>query len=344
MGPVGLAGRKGVVRFLPLGTVMEKKSSTESDNTDVLDEAATGDNDPAEEQIKGPHLWLNWQGKLVGQPARTNSRGESILIHPLWEEFALYSDADIAGELESGPYTLLMTLAGGGRIGRVSQTLVFRYRDHLFEGPAELKKELELEGWTGGDIGDQAAALLALALGRRVRSGGVVRQGFQPGDELGRPWATNHHVPALVEPRRGAMLPGIAERAMVQETEPLLERYGLLRAPDAVALSRAAGQYADALWWADADPRISWIKLVGALEAAANRFDIDRADADPVQLLKRHRGALYGKLKKIDHRAVEVVAKSLAGLLNAERKLLDFTLRYAPDPPGTRPEVAEVDF
>ncbi len=92
--------------------------------------------------------------------------------------------------------------------------------------------------------------------------------------------------------------------------------------------------------WADPDPRISWIKLVGALEVAANRWDRAQNDDDPVELLKRHRGALYGKLKKIDVRAIDVVARSLASMLNAERKLLAFTLRFAPVPPDRRPDAA----
>jgi len=282
---------------------------------------------------------------LAGQPARHSSQGESILILPLWEEYALYSDADISGEVEFGPYKLLMTLAGGGRIGRPRQQLVLRYDDHLLEAPPGLGSDgLDIRGWTGGDLGDQMAALLALALGRRVRSGGVVRQGFDPGDPLGRPFAHMHRAPTLVEPGRAPMLPGIAEPAQVQGTAHLFEAYALLGAEDATALARAAGQYVDALWWADADPRIAWIKLVGALEAAANRADMAMSDDDPVALLKRHRGALYGKLRRIDPRAVTVTAKSLAGMLNVEAKLLRFTLANVPEPPTIRPDTATVNF
>jgi hypothetical protein len=302
--------------------------------------------DAPPEEYRGPHLWLNWQGQLVGQPARDSSHGESVLVHPRWEERALYSDAEITGEIEFGPYAVLMTLAGGSRLGRAVQTLVFRHRDHLDEAPpGQMQEELDVEGWTGGDIGDQMAALLALALGRRIRSGGVVRQGFEPGDPLGRPLAPTHYPPTLVEPKRAPMLPGVAAPAQVPTAARLLERYGKLRGGDAAALTRAAGQYADALWWADADPRISWIKLVGALEAAANRWDLTQDDSgDAVALLKRHRGALYGRLKRIDARAVELVANALAGMMNVERKLLAFTLNYAPAPPERRPGGARVDF
>jgi hypothetical protein len=167
---------------------------------------------PEADTIRGPRLWLNWQGMLAGQPARTSSHGESIVVHPIWEEWALYSDADVTGELELGPYKLLMTLAGSGRVGRPAQTLVLRSDDHLLEAPSGVIHDApDVRGWTGGDLGDQMAAVLALALGRRLRSGGVVRQGFVPGDPLGRPFAPSHRAPALVDPARAPMLPGIAQ-------------------------------------------------------------------------------------------------------------------------------------
>jgi DNA-binding XRE family transcriptional regulator len=163
-----------------------------------------------------------------------------------------------------------------------------REHDHLYEAAPSVDTSLNLSGWTGGSVGDQAAALLSLALGRRVRGGGVVRQRFEPGDPAGRPTAPEHRVPSLVEPGpRGPLLPGINEAAMVQTTGGLFDGYARLSAIDAAALTRAAAQYADALWWADADPRISWIKLVGALEAAANRADMAASDDEPVALLKR---------------------------------------------------------
>lgn len=109
-------------------------------------------------------------------------RVESILFHLLWQEYALYSDAAVSGELEVGPYRLMSTLGDGGRVGRLSHQLVLRSADHLVEGSPDFgdNDEAEVSGWTGGDLGDQMAALLALALARRVRCGGVVRQGFAP--------------------------------------------------------------------------------------------------------------------------------------------------------------------
>jgi len=316
---------------------------------DTPPEEAPTDASEAEsaEQVRGPHLWLNWQGMRAGQPARSSSYGESSLVHPLWEEYALYSDAPLGGELELGPYQLLTTYADdGGRIGRVSHQLVLRYSDHLEEARAEFGDAdvVEESGWTGGSLGDQMAAVLALALARRVRAGGVVRQGFDPGDPRGRPMTMGHRLPVLGEPGRRPMLPGVAETVELGDASDLLRTYATLSAADAAVLTRAAGQYADALWWADADPRVAWIKLVGALETAANQADKARDDGDAVALLKRHRGALYGRLRRIDPEAARVAAEALAGTLRVEAKLIAFTLDHAPAPPAVRPQRGRVDF
>lgn len=301
---------------------------------------------PAHEIVRGPHLWINWQAMLSGQEARLSSEGESILFRPLWQEYALYSDAAVGGELELGPYRLMSTRGGGACVGRVSHQLVVRSADHLGEGSPDFgdDEEAEVSGWTGGTLGDQMAALLSLALARRVRCGGVVRQGFAPGDPLGQPTTLWHRTPVLVEPLRAPMLPGIADNAELGHANKLLEMYSTLGAEDAAALTRAAGQYADALWWADADPRFAWLKLVSALEAGANGADLALVDGDPVALLRRHRGHLYGELNRIDPAAVEVTARHLARTLGVEAKFLAFTLEHAPEPPASRPQGALVDF
>jgi hypothetical protein len=139
------------------------------------------------------------------------------------------------------------------------------------------------------------------------------------------------------------MLPGLEREVRVEHARPFLETYAAVSSDDAVALTRAAGQYADALWWADADPRIAWIKLVGALETAANSFDASTG-SNAVDLLKGHRGKLYGRLKRVSPEAIEIVADELAGLLNAQGKMVSFTLKHAPDPPELRPFIARFNF
>lgn len=300
----------------------------------------------AGEDVRGPHLWLNWQGMRVGQPARSSSHGQSIVLHPLWEEHALYADADISGELDVGPYRILPVHSSSpARPGRAENRLVLRHIDHLFDAPATADDtdDLDVSEWTGGTLGEQMAALLSLALVRRVRSGGVVRQGFSPGDPLGGPARALHRTPLLAEPAHATMLPGIAEPVDVGDALVLLDQYALLAVADATALTRAAAQFADALWWADADPRLAWLKLVGALEAAANRADMS-IDDDPVAQLKRRRGPLYDQVNRVSPDAVSTVAEALAGTLRPEMKLLCFTLAYAPAPPDVRPDRGRIDY
>jgi hypothetical protein len=134
----------------------------------------------------------------------------------------------------------------------------------------------------------------------------------------------------------------VARPALLNDVPAQLETYPALNGADAVALVRAARQYGDALWLADGDPRLAWIKLVGALEVAANHFD-DGRQQTPVAQLRRHRRALYSKLR--DHPdALEAVAREFARMFNVERKVRKFVRQFDPGPPTTRPDGAGWHF
>jgi hypothetical protein len=191
-------------------------------------------------------------------------------------------------------------------------------------------------------IADEFAALLSLALARRVRSGGVVRKAFD-NDPLGTSWEAEHRVPALAEPVRAPMLPTVADAASLADTQTLLVGYSTLTGKQAIAVVRAAQQYADALWWADADPRIAWIKLVSAIETAANEWS-STTHPDPVEQLHHLEAAFYAELHKTAPDAIPIVAKRLERQLRATAKFLTFTLEYLPDPPGIRPQGCSLDW
>lgn len=305
----------------------------------------SGGKSTGDTSLRGPHSWLNWQAQRLGNPARSTSRTQTPMISPIWEEFGVYSDAEIVGELSFGPYELLHAYptnrptAGDSRL-----SLVLRVRDHLSdpEPTTSLLEDQETTAYVGGDIGDQISSLLALATARRFRSGGVLRQCFE-GDQLGHPNFAEHHPPQLGRPLRRQILPSIEDRASIIDSEHYLTAYANASSLDAVAVMRAARQYGDALWWADLDPRVSWIKLFGALEAAADRWDTT-VHPDPVaQLRRRHRG-LHNKLVKRNSDALPVVAKSLSRILGAESKMIDFIIEHLPKPPLTRPDVGRVDW
>lgn len=294
---------------------------------------------------QGPLAWRNWQAERQGQPARTSSRTHSVLFQPLWQEFGLYSDAPCISELEFGPYRLLQAFAARRpSLGRARLTLVLRERSHLLDPSDEPMNlnEQNVSDYAGGDVGDQIASLLALALGRRMRSGGVMRLGYES-DPEGKPFFGNHQLPSLGAPRNRLLLPSIGDETRLEDANPYLQIFATAHAADAVALQRAAHQYADALWWADADPRIAWIKLFGALEAAAHRWDIGSHPDPERQLRRRHRG-LYERLERRSPDTIPIVAKSLSKVIGAESKMIDFVLAHAPKRPEVRPAFGSLDW
>lgn len=294
--------------------------------------------------VRGPHAWLNWRAQADGRPKRTSAKTSTSSVLPSWQEHPLYSDADIVGQLELGPYRFIITMPEHRiEVGRVAMQVVVRVDDHLPEpdyGMAWDEEDVSL--YFGGDLADELAALLSLALGRRMRSGGVTRQAFSA-NSFGTPIEGMHHPPVLIAPRGGAMLPGITRSASLDDAGPYLETYPGLATEDAVALVRAASQYADALWIADADPRLAWIRLISALETAANRWDAAK-DETPVQQLMRHRRKVYNAIKDCPTDVIEKVARDLAGTFKATKKFKDFAVAFDPGPPAVRPENATFNW
>ena len=308
---------------------------------------ADADETPWREVLTGPHGWINWYCQRTGLPRRTERHPDAVVVRPIWEEFALYTDCDLDGHIDEGPYEVFTIDHSPARIGEAQKRLLLRMWDHMPDEPPsrEVEPRASVDVYFGGDLDDELAALLGLALGRRVRSGGSVRQGLPLADvdqPLGYPMEYMHAAPALERPRRASMIPAVADRASLGDAVGLFRTYPVVPAADAVALLRAARQYVDALWLADADPRLSWLKLVGALEAAASRLD-DVSYETPVDQLKRHRRRLYDKLKDAPA-ALTAVASEIAGTFYPERKLRSFVKRFDPGPPAHRPEARGWQF
>jgi hypothetical protein len=313
----------------------EGSSQSPASTSEQADEAA----------IRGPSLWLNWRALQAGLPPRASSRTDAAQVLPLWQEFGLHSDSPLVDELVAGPYRLLHALPPQQpALGRAQLAFVFRSRDHLLDpsyDPIDLEEQ-DVKAYAGGDLGDQMASLLALALARRLRSGGVMRNGYE-GEPEGKPIFADYEPPSLIAPRHRSVLPGLAEPSKISDAAPFLEVFSRLSGSDAVAVMRAAHQYADALWLCDADPRMSWIKLFGALEAAADRWDYETLQSAEAQLQRRHSG-MYERLSRKAPGAIPIVAKSLSRILGAESKMIDFVLAHAPKPPARRPEIGQLDF
>lgn len=294
--------------------------------------------------IRGPHGWRNWRAFTVGRPARTTPKTSTTQILPLWEEYALYSDVELVGDVECGPHRMIATHSREpSGAGRAAVRIVLRTSDHLAEpGRTSWNDEGDIGSYFGGDLSDEFAALLSLALTCRVRSGGVVRAGWSATD-LGTPIEMDHRVPVLIPPRGRPMLPGARGKVDLSETSAWFERYRDLCQDDAVAVARAASQFSDGLWLADSDPRLAWIKLVGALESAANRWD-GASDEDPIEQLRRHRRRVFNAIKDCGETVVSKVARDLAGTFRAERKFKEFVLAHDPGPPTLRPTIGCFDW
>jgi hypothetical protein len=153
----------------------------------------------------------------------------------------------------------------------------------------------------------------------------------------------NFNPPHLGAATSRSVVPDIASTTSLDAAASYLDAYSALDAATAVAVQRAANQFADALWWADTDPRSAWIKLFGAVEAAADHWDLGRHE-DPVEQLKRRHHRLARELETNHPDALQVVAKWLSRVLGAESKMIDFVLAHAPSPPRQRPSFGELDF
>jgi hypothetical protein len=208
-----------------------------------------------------PFGWANWRACANGKP----SLGAI--------EVGCYTDASPTGQLESclGPLHVINTVPGERQIGLPNMALVLRVEIHEKIEPSQIRwSRTSVRGYTGADVGDEFGALLALALGIRCRSGGMIRE-FEPGDERGQPREWEHLRPYLPPPRfrRAPLLPRMEREVSLEDARDLLARYPSTSWRKAVALVRAARLYEQAVWVVEADPNLSWLLLVSAAETAA---------------------------------------------------------------------------
>jgi hypothetical protein len=282
---------------------------------------------PRAEQPIGPAAWRNWHAATTGAP---------------WQqrvEHGLYSDSGFVGDLPNlGPYHIINTVSrtGPASAGDSQQSLVLRHDWHLPIEPLLIRADpltTQVEAYHGGWVDEELAALLSLALGVRCRSGGVIRVWWSADDELGRPSAFDHRPPTISR-ARFSMLPHVArDQVLLDDCRPLLEGYATLGAANAITLVRAARQYQLAIWNADDDPNLTWLQLVGALEAAGREQTIDT----PFELLDE----LWPELGNILHHAKlddsHAIVQELAQLVRATKRIREIVRRYMPAPLEPRP-------
>ena len=204
--------------------------------------------------MKGPFLYNNWLAWQHGAP----SCGAI--------EAGLFSDAHVTGALDEGygPYRFINNVA-------IPEVIILRADIHIPDlySADTTTVTTDYSRFHGGDLSDEAAALLSLSLGFRLKAGPITRAFDPQGDPRGRPVGYNAALkPSPGRPPSGRLLPNITG------TLSLRSECAMTTLPDldpaaAVALVRAARLYQEAAWSAEVEPSASWVMLVSAIEVAA---------------------------------------------------------------------------
>lgn len=277
---------------------------------------------------RGPASWRNWRAKGPTKP------------HKTWE-FACYSDAAgvAADVLEGlGPYELLnpVPVRSDSHDRSVRMVVVVRAEGHI---PREASPgHTGSADWHGGTLPEELAALLSLFLGIRLRTGGVVREFNESGDRRGMPVEWDHRPPYLPAPS-GAMLivPQVMGNPLpdLRDSVRFLSKLPGVRADDATALVRAARAYQEAVWGIEADPNQGWIRLIGAIEAAAERWD-SRTESAAEQFEVNVPRLAHWLLEHAPD-GFELAAVELFNRLGSTSRFLRFVLEHLPAAPPDRP-------
>lgn len=288
--------------------------------------------------VRGPAGWRNAQAARAG--VAPSERFESVF----------YSDADVHGSLVGalGPYDVLNGAAYGDT--PPEPVLVLRatvHNDHRHGNAGQPHPGLATDhsAFHGGDIGDEFAALISLALGIRCRSGGTSRI-WPIGSDLagpGVPFAALHRRPYLPAAQRGRAVVQLHEQADTTTCGGRLQHYLELEPAAAVSLVRAARLYERAVWIAGDDPSQAWLWLVGALEVAAEQWrKASGSDSDVLAEVWPELSVVAARHGARHHGEVAAVVSSL---IRAQRRFIDFAVAFAPGPPAERPDAStQVDW
>ena len=271
--------------------------------------------------------WRNWDADILN-PRRLF-------------EVALYTDRRATGSLSQvGPYSVHITVPC---IGAEKPTLEMTLRV-FFEVPDEgAPAETSDTTYHGGDIFDEVAALLSLALGVRCKAGGIIRRWDILDDPLGQHVEWDHDRPYLFQSRlKPQILPQMTEEFLLSDARPYLEAYGRLPPNAANTLVRAARLYQEAIWIADGDPNQAWISLVSAVEVVANLYAKPSKSAeDRIRLASPE---LHSEIATLPVEQRARIAALLAPNVRVAAKFLYFLQAFMPDPPPSRPDHEQVDW
>jgi hypothetical protein len=192
----------------------------------------------------------------------------------------------------------------------------------------------------GGSPPEEIAALSSLALGVRLRAGGMTRW-FQLGDDVkGIPFGGDGREPLgiLIQKKpAGWVLPSAAEGAHSLDAVNILETFVELAPADATALVKATRLYQDALWLVETEPSLAWLMLVSGLETAANRWG-QNVSENPADRLEQSMPETFRYLKaRLSEADLAGFAEQIVDKLGATSKFVKFVMEFLPPPPTHRP-------
>lgn len=273
--------------------------------------------------MAGPAIYLNWLAHDRHEP---------------WlgaQEFPLFTDAHVTGQMQFGPYDFLNAIALP-QAGVAQPAITLRISWHTkYEKPDWRKTDASF--YHGGSVPEEIAAITALVLGIRCRAASSTRDFDVGGDPKGLPRALWHDIPSLPQSRarRGRILPAASEGSRAIADLGIFGTLPCLSPSEAIAVIRAARFYQDSLWLAESETSLSWLMLVSALETAANQW---RTNQDsPVERLRGARPKLFEYLLTLREDAPAKVADEIVDSLGSTKKFVDFVLEFLPSPPSARP-------
>lgn len=293
----------------------------------------------------GPYSYWNWQSQLDGE----------LPISAV--EIELYSDAFFKGTVvEHGPY--LVVNADPIPLGENRQfmrgRLIFRCEYYLDPNqdptvhPSTYPLKTDVSRYHGGTLRDEMASLYSLALGVRLKAGGVVRE-FEEGNEYGKPRIPRpDETPIFLPPRDDRyILPFHPTERDLELMQDYVNLYGLLEPQQASTLIQSARLYQDAVWIAESDPEISWLLLVSAIEVAADHW-YNQENPDIQKQLQDLKPELFQALSGLenDHiEAIAIVSKALQGTIGVTKKFKQFLSRFKPkEPLSNRPKSWQIEW
>lgn len=281
------------------------------------------------ESGKGPSFYENWKAALLGNAVQSSF------------EFPFFTDAHITGTITEGygPYQFINTVLSSTRNTSASRpAIIFRVDVHQTFDPSQLEMDkTDDERYHGGYLQDEAAALVSLSVGIRLKSGAMIRRWHEPqGDAKGYPcYYQLADDPVPPTPCIDSVVPRARGTHSLADMTPMANLHRLPH-KDAVILMRAARLYQDGLWIAESEPHLSWLMFVSALETAANHWRT--AIETPVDRLRASRPDLEEILNQYGGDELVVkVAREVADYMGSTKKFVDFVLAFLPDPPSVRP-------